>query len=36
MSVMKKSIEHEIHEPKGNLFYFYSDGYEDPFGGPEG
>jgi len=28
--------KHEIKVEKGDLFYMYSDGYEDQFGGPDG
>ncbi len=28
--------KHEIKIEKGDVFYMYSDGYEDQFGGPEG
>jgi serine phosphatase RsbU (regulator of sigma subunit) len=33
---MKDFSLHEITIEKGDLFYFFSDGYEDQFGGPEG
>ncbi|MGD0341940.1 MAG: SpoIIE family protein phosphatase [Bacteroidales bacterium] len=33
---MKDFTNHEIAIEKGDLFYFFSDGYEDQFGGPEG
>lgn len=33
---MKEFTNHEITIEKGDLFYFFSDGYEDQFGGPEG
>jgi serine phosphatase RsbU (regulator of sigma subunit) len=33
---MREFINHEIKIEKGDLFYFFSDGYEDQFGGPEG
>jgi serine phosphatase RsbU (regulator of sigma subunit) len=33
---MKDFSVHEISVEKGDLFYFFSDGYEDQFGGPEG
>ena len=28
--------KHEIHIEKGDVFYMFSDGYEDQFGGPDG
>jgi serine phosphatase RsbU (regulator of sigma subunit) len=33
---MKEFTMHEISIATGDLFYFYSDGYEDQFGGPNG
>jgi serine phosphatase RsbU (regulator of sigma subunit) len=33
---MKEFTDHEIKIEKGDLFYFFSDGYEDQFGGPDG
>jgi len=33
---MREFTNHEIKIEKGDLFYFFSDGYEDQFGGPEG
>jgi serine phosphatase RsbU (regulator of sigma subunit) len=33
---MKEFTMHEISIVTGDLFYFYSDGYEDQFGGPNG
>jgi serine phosphatase RsbU (regulator of sigma subunit)/ligand-binding sensor domain-containing protein len=33
---MKEFTNHEIKIEKGDIFYFFSDGYEDQFGGPEG
>jgi serine phosphatase RsbU (regulator of sigma subunit) len=33
---MKEFTNHDITIEKGDLFYFFSDGYEDQFGGPEG
>jgi len=33
---MKEFTLHEIPIAKGDLFYFFSDGYEDQFGGPSG
>jgi serine phosphatase RsbU (regulator of sigma subunit)/ligand-binding sensor domain-containing protein len=33
---MKDFTNHEIAIKTGDLFYFFSDGYEDQFGGPDG
>jgi serine phosphatase RsbU (regulator of sigma subunit)/ligand-binding sensor domain-containing protein len=33
---MKDFTNHEIAIETGDLFYFFSDGYEDQFGGPDG
>jgi serine phosphatase RsbU (regulator of sigma subunit) len=33
---MKEFTRHEIAIEKGDLFYFFSDGFEDQFGGSEG
>jgi len=33
---MRDFTLHEIPIEEGDLFYFFSDGYEDQFGGPEG
>jgi serine phosphatase RsbU (regulator of sigma subunit)/ligand-binding sensor domain-containing protein len=33
---MKEFTNHELAIEKGDLFYFFSDGFEDQFGGPEG
>jgi serine phosphatase RsbU (regulator of sigma subunit) len=34
--IMNGFRKHEIKVEKGDVFYMYSDGYEDQFGGPEG
>jgi serine phosphatase RsbU (regulator of sigma subunit) len=33
---MREFTNHEITIEKKDLFYFFSDGYEDQFGGPDG
>jgi serine phosphatase RsbU (regulator of sigma subunit)/ligand-binding sensor domain-containing protein len=33
---MRSFTKHEIYIERGDVFYMYSDGYEDQFGGPEG
>jgi serine phosphatase RsbU (regulator of sigma subunit) len=33
---MKGFTRHDVSIEKGDIFYFFSDGFEDQFGGPEG
>jgi serine phosphatase RsbU (regulator of sigma subunit) len=33
---MKGFTQHDVSIEKGDIFYFFSDGFEDQFGGPEG
>jgi serine phosphatase RsbU (regulator of sigma subunit) len=33
---MRDFTKHEIKIEKGDVFYMFSDGYEDQFGGPDG
>ena len=33
---MRDFRRHEIKIERGDMFYMFSDGYEDQFGGPEG
>ncbi len=33
---MRSFTKHEIKIERGDMFYMYSDGYEDQFGGPDG